>query len=143
MKMKKLILALLIVVAGLGFGGAAAFGTLMLFPPEQAARDGDRIFVPVNRLLAPLVDKEGRLVGYTRFEVALEVPKEQADFVTVRIPLLLHAVNLRTFRTPLASGPDGQLPDIDMIRRVVMAAAPEAFGEGIVHRVAIIQAVPA
>ena len=59
------------------------------------------------------------------------------------MPLLLHAINLRTFRSPLASGPDGMLPDIEQFRAVVMTAAPEAFGEGMVRHVAITQANPA
>ncbi|WP_298675633.1 hypothetical protein [uncultured Sphingomonas sp.] len=139
--MKKPLLALLLTVAGLGLGGGAGYATQLLLSPAREAENP--VFVPVERLLAPLVDREGRLTGYTRFEIALEVPQAREAFVRARLPLLLHAVNLRTFRTPLASGRDGQLPNIDMIRRVVASAAPEAFGRGVVRRVTITQAVPA
>ncbi|MFT3977158.1 MAG: hypothetical protein QM688_08620 [Sphingomonas bacterium] len=143
--MKKLFMALTAIAAGLATGGAAGFGVQTFAPGmgRHAAAPAPPVFVPVNRMLAPLVDREGRLTGYVRFELALEVPADRAEYVRARLPLLMHAVNLRTFRTPMAAGRDGQLPDIDMMRRVVTAAAPEAFGKGAVRRVSITQAVPA
>jgi hypothetical protein len=56
---------------------------------------------------------------------------------------LLHAINMRTYRTPMAAGPDGMLPDISVFRKIVMDAAPEAFGPKVVRLVAVTQAVPA
>ena len=65
-----------------------------------------------------------------------------ANFTEDR-PLLLHAVNLQTYRTPLAAGPGGQLPDLSAFRRLVAAAADTAFGRGRVRHIAITQARPA
>ncbi len=146
--MKKLLFTLVIIAAGLGLGGAAAFGTLLLLGPRPAgalakAPEEDPAFVAVDKILAPLVFADGRLAGYTQFQIQLEVPKDQLAFVNARLPLLLHAINMRTFRTPLAAGPDGQLPNVEEFRKLVMSVAPEAFGAGMVRKVAITQAVPA
>lgn len=148
--MKKLLFPLLLLVAGVGVGGGAAFATTMLIGPpaagdgDGAAEDeGERAFVSVGTVLAPLVFPDGRLSGYMQFKVSVEAPEDKAQFVTARIPLLLHAINLRTFKTPMASGPDGMLPNIDTFRSLVEEAAPEAFGTGVVDRVAVTLASPA
>ena len=145
--MRRLLSILLLLAAGAGVGSGAAFVTGLLLGPAPAAASAPAVepgkaFVPTGPVLAPLVLPDGRLAGYYRFEVQLEVDEDQAEQVAARLPLLLHAINLKTFRTPLASGPDGMLPNIGLFRNVVMAAAPEAFGPGIVHRAAITQANP-
>ena len=146
--MKKL-LPLLALVGGTAVGGGAAYGTSMILGPRaeasaaKAETAGPTSFVPASKILAPLVMADGRLSGYVSFEVQLEVAADEADGVTERLPLLLHAINMRTYRTPLAAGPDGMLPDLGGFRKVVMDAAPEAFGANVVRRVAITQAQPA
>ena len=146
--MKKLLLPLGVLIAGLAVGGGAAYGTgLLIGPPSSdapaAAAPADTSFVPTAKILAPLVMPDGRLSGYVAFEVQLEVASDDAEFVTARLPLLLHAVNMRTYRTPMAAGPDGMLPDLATFRKVVMEGAAEAFGKDMVRRAAITQAVPA
>jgi hypothetical protein len=76
-------------------------------------------------------------------EAQLEVSADKAEFVRDRLPLLLHAINMRTYRTPMTSGPDGMLPDLAACRSVLAASAAEAFGRDVVKRVAITQAAPA
>lgn len=150
--MKKILFLLVVLLSGLGLGGAAAFGTLLVLGPRPAsaapapaeAEDVKTAFVPVDKLLAPLVSADdGRLTGYVQFQFNLEVPEDKSAEVTARLPLLLHAINMRTFKTPLAAGKDGLLPSLDQFRKVVEASAPEAFGAGIVRKVAITQATPA
>lgn len=149
--MKKILFSIIVLLAGLGLGGGAALGTLMILGPRpahaetRAAEDADKAltFVPVDKLLAPLVTADGRLTGYVQFQFNLEVPEDKSGEVTKRLPLLLHAINMRTFKTPMSAGPDGLLPSLDQFRKVVEAAAPEAFGQGVVHKVAITQATPA
>jgi hypothetical protein len=128
-------------VLGLCTGGATAYVTGTLLGP-QSEKSEKTAFVPTGPVLAPLVLDDGRLAGYTTFEVQLEVPAGKSDFVAARMPLLLHAINLRTFRSPLASGPDGMLPDVEQFRAIIMTAAPEAFGEGMVRHAAITHATP-
>lgn len=109
--------------------------------PEQVAEE--REFVATGPILTPLVSSDGSLVGYASIEVQLEVRVGQAEVVKQRLPLLLHAINLQTFRFPLAAGPDGTLPDLSRFRALVTGAASKTFGPGAVHQVAITQARPA
>lgn len=146
--MKKVLFLLATMLAGLGAGGGAAYATVSIMGPARpghaaAAEQGPPSFVDAGKVLAPLVFADGRLSGYVQFQIQLEVPTEKAEFVTPRLPLLLHAINMRTFKTPMAAGPDGQLPDVEEFRKVVMSAASEAFGAGTVRKVAITAATPA
>jgi flagellar basal body-associated protein FliL len=149
--MKKILFSIIVLFAGLGLGGGAALGTLMILGPRPAhaeakaaeAEDKEMAFVPVDKLLAPLVTADGRLTGYVQFQFTLEVPADKSGDVTKRLPLLLHAINMRTFKTPMAAGPDGLVPGLEQFRQVVEASAAEAFGAGTVRKVAITQATPA
>jgi len=146
--MKKILFPLLVLLSGAGVGGGAAYGTGMLVGPRAAhapekAEDVPTSFVPAEKIMAPLVMPDGRLAGYVSFDIQLEVAADEAETVTARLPLLLHAINMRTYRTPMAAGPDGLLPDLGTFRTLVMQAAPEAFGKDVVRRVAVTQAVPA
>ncbi|HVJ01901.1 MAG TPA: hypothetical protein VM662_06930 [Sphingomonas sp.] len=145
--MKKALFLLAVVLAGLGLGGGAAFATVLLLGPRGAsassAPDAATSFVDGGKVLAPLVFADGRLSGYVEFQVQLQVPDDKAEYVTARLPLLLHAINMRTFRTPMAAGPDGLLPNLEAFRKVVLDAAPEAFGAGVVRKVAVTKATPA
>jgi hypothetical protein len=146
--MKKILFLLFILLTGLGLGGGAAYATVMLLGPKAPADratygEVEPSFVDAGKILAPLVFADGRLSGYVQFQVQLEIPADKAEFVTARLPLLLHAINMRTYRTPMAAGPDGLIPDLETFRKVVMAAAPEAFGAGVLRKVAVTQANPA
>ena len=141
--MRKFFLLLSVSIAGLGVGGGAAWGTsLLLGPAAPADTLGAAAFVPAGKVLAPLVFKDGRLSGYVSFKVELEVDADAAESVQARLPLVLNAINMRTYRTPMAAGPDGLLPNLGMFRKVVMEAADEAFGKGVVRRVAVTEATP-
>jgi len=142
---KKLLLPLAVLVAGLGAGGGAAVAARhVLGPPApRAPKVEPKAFVAAEKIVAPLVLPDGRLAGYVGFDAALEVSASAEARVTAELPLLLNAINMRTYRTPLASGPDGSLPDIRVLRRVVMESAAEGLGRGTVSRVAITRAEPA
>lgn len=143
--MKKILLPLILLILGLAVGGGAAYGTAMLVGPRKAAAATDSkdiAFVPTDKILAPLVFPDGRLAAYVSFDVQLEVSTDKVEFVTARVPLLLHSINMRTFRTPLASGPDGLLPSIEGFRKLVEQASDEAFGKGVVRHAAITAATP-
>ena len=62
--------------------------------------------------------------------------------MTENLPLLLNAVNLRTWATPMAAGPDHILPDLRAFARVVDIAAAESLGKGAVRRVIVTAARP-
>lgn len=147
MGMKAILLPVAVLIAGTAVGGGAAYGVGLLVGPAPAAGEkpapAETSFVPTAKILAPLVMSDGRLSGYVAFEVQLEVGADEAEFVTARLPLLLHAINMRTYRTPMAAGADGMLPDLGVFRKVVMEASGEAFGKGVVTMAAITQATPA
>ena len=148
--MKKILFLLIVLLAGLGLGGGAAFATMLVLGPNHAQKDAPEAsdttktsFVPTGKVLAPLVFPDGHLAGYVQFEIQLEVAQDKSEFVTDRLPMLLHAINMRTYRTPMAAGPDGMLPDLETFRRVVLQASQEAFGAPIVRKVAVTAASPA
>lgn len=150
--MKRALSLLLLLILGVAIGGGAGYGAVLLFAkpggsePKAAATpaaEPPRSFVSSAKILAPLVFSDGRLAGYVNFDVSLEVESDKADMVTSKLPLMLHAINMRTWRTPLATGPDGLLANIGGFRDVVRAASTEAFGEGTVKRIAITRAEPA
>ena len=141
--MRKFILLLTISIAGLGVGGGAAWGTSMLLGPRAPVESiSTAAFVPAGKVLAPIVFKDGRLSGYVSFKVELEVEADAAESIQARLPLVLNAINMRTYKTPMAAGPDGMLPNIGVFRKVVMEASEEAFGKGVVRRVAVTEATP-
>nr|WP_209092221.1 hypothetical protein [Sphingomonas trueperi] len=142
-----LIVALL---AGLAAGGGTAYAMVKMLgigAPKQVAKAEEKEvpakFVPTGKVLVPLVFADGHLAGYAAMEVQLEVDEAKADFVTQRMPLLLHAINMRTYRTPMAAGPDGMLPDLEGFRKLVDASATEAFGAKVVRKIAVTNANPA
>lgn len=151
--MNKILFLVALPIAGLGVGAGAAFATsLLLAPaatPAPAESDAEApvpdkpSFVSTGKILAPLVGADGRLSGYEAFEVELKVAGDQVTSVKAKLPLLLHAINMRTYRTPMASGPDGLLPNIETFRVVVEQSAAEAFGKDVVKRAAITSATPA
>ena len=144
---KKLMLTLAVAVAGIGVGGGSAYATAMLMGPPPAPSDApvpdETALVPAGKVLAPLVFPDGRLSGYVSFELSIEVAADRSEEIAARMPILLNAINMRTYRTPMTSGREGMLPDLAVFRKLVVEAGDEAFGKGSVKRAAISQAVPA
>jgi len=144
--MKTFVMIPVLLIAGAGLGGGAAYGVTMLVGPAKAgqpaapAPQAPPVFVPSKDMIAPLVFADGRLAGYVKFDIELEVRETDAATVSAKLPLLLHAVNMQTWRTPLATGPDGLLANIDAIRSLVERAADRAFGKHVVKRVAVTRA---
>ncbi|HUD31178.1 MAG TPA: hypothetical protein VMQ93_20110 [Novosphingobium sp.] len=145
--MRRIGIGIVAVAAGLGVGGAGAWGVSRYLPDAIGGKPQATVeateFVPAGEILAPLVFADGRLSGYAGFECQLEVREGHAEDVGARLPLLLNAINLRTYRAPLASGPDGLVPGLDAFRRVVMEAAAEVYGKDVVRSVAVTRAAPA
>ena len=146
---KKMIMPIVLLAGGVGIGSGAAYGTTMLLGPAEPGGESSEEAVPttlveVNDVMAPLVLPDGqRLAGYVSFEVALEVPEDKAEDVTAHLALLRHEINMRTYRKPMASGPDGTLPTLEIFREIVQEAADAAFEKGTVSAVAIASARPA
>lgn len=148
--MKKILFFLLLMLAGVGTGGGAAYGVAHFMgpPPARQAHElpeeepVNTAFVPAGTILAPIIAEDGGLSGYANFDVQLEVPKDKADEVAARLPLLLHAVNLRAWKTPMASGPHHMLPELATFAKMVEAAANDSLGKGEVIRAVVTAARP-
>ncbi len=140
--MTKPLLSALILVLGLGIGGAGALATSLVMADQHAQARKATLFVPTGPIIAPLVFADGRLSAYVTFEAQIEVSSDQADAVRQQLPLLLDAVNMRTYRTPMASGPDGLVPGVDAFRRVLLEAAIQTFGREAVRRAVVTRATP-
>jgi hypothetical protein len=141
--MKKMAAIGVLLVLGLGVGGGASLATDALMAERQARAEQKLVFVPTGTILAPLVFPDGRLSGYVSFEAQIEVPSDRSNIVKTQLPLLLDAINMRTYRTPMASGPDGMVPGLDAFRRLLLDAAIETYGKAAVRRVVVTQATPA
>lgn len=147
--MKRVFFFVLILLGGLLTGGAAAFAVSLVQPgpksgdhaTEAAAKERDATpeFVPAEVLL-PLVDGDGQLATYATIKLELRVEPGSGEEVKERLPLLLNAINLRTYRTPLATGPDGRLPDLAGFRLLVQSAADQSLGKGTIRQIAITEA---
>lgn len=141
--MKTLFVVPVVAALGLAVGGSAAYGTARLLGGKPlVARTSARIFLPTGPIVSPLVSADGHLAGYVQFEAQLEVSGDSATEIKDRLPLLLDATTLRTFKAPMASGPDGMLPNVDIFRRVLGDAARQVYGPGQVSKVVITQAAP-
>jgi hypothetical protein len=139
--MRKAILIPLALLAGGAVGGGAALAVELAFPAGgptvAAAPTAPATFVPVGSILVPVITGDGHLTAYVTIDCSLEVGADQAEAVADRLPLLIHAVNLRTYRRPLATGPDGRLPDVGAFSAIVADSAKAVFGHGTVRRVAV------
>lgn len=136
---------LVLLVMGLALGAGAGFGVAQLLGPPPAKAPppkAETVFVSAGTLLAPIVAQDGRLSGYANFEVQLEVAADRQAEITEKLPLLLHAVNLRTWTTPMAAGPDHILPDLRSLAKLIDAAAAESLGKDMVQRVIVTGAKP-
>lgn len=142
--MKKILLPLVVLLTGAGVGCGSAIATRHFAgPPKPAVKvEAPLVFVPVVKIVAPLVLTGGGLAGYISFDTELQVEDSAQADVTAKLPLLLHALNMRTYKQPLATGPDGMLPNIRELRGVVEAACIEVFGKTVVRRIAITRAEP-
>lgn len=149
--MKPVLLYATVALVSVLAGAAGAFGTItFLKPPEDVAEPAKEetvaglplVILPEIKVQAPLVFPNGRLAGYASFTFQLEVAEKDAARVTEELPVLLNAINVRSFRAPMARDPDGQIPDLGVFRDIVSQAHTEAFGKGVVQRVLIIEALP-
>ncbi|WP_426265877.1 hypothetical protein [Sphingomonas sp. LHG3443-2] len=140
---------IIMIVAGLiaGSGGGAAVAFLVPAQggekPREEVTPGDSTFESLGPLLVPLIFADGKFTGYVRMEAQLEVGSEDAEGVKARLPLVIHAVNVRAYNKPLAGGPDGRLPDAAAFRTIVAEEAGKVLGKGVVRSVALTSIAPA
>lgn len=145
--MKKVATPLLMLLLGLAAGAGGGSAVALLLPPAAPShapvQAGDSRFVTLGALLVPVLVADRQLTAYASVEAQLEVGADDEEGVTARIPLVIHAVNVRLYRTALGSGPDGRLPDASAIRTAVAEEAQKVLGPGVVRSVALTRLAPA
>lgn len=139
---------LLLLTLGLLSGAAGGAGMTFLLPageaaPRAAVTAGDGRFVTIGALLVPILVDDRQLTAYATVEAQLEVGEADEEGVTARLPLVIHAVNVQLYGTPLASGPDGRLPDAAVLRKVFAEESQRVLGPGVVRSVALTRIAPA
>jgi hypothetical protein len=149
--MKKILTLLILLLLGIGIGGGAAYGVGMVMGPppvedthakEAKAEHVETAFIPTGALTLPIVTNEGDLTGYGVFELQLEVTEEGEAEVASQMPLVLNAINMRTYRTPMTAGKQKVLPDLDVLSRIAMEASTQSLGKGKVIRAVVTSAKP-
>lgn len=99
-----------------------------------------REFVPIGTLTAPLVGSDGRLLGYLSFEAQIEVPLRREREVRAGLPILADSINRTSFAAPLAGAAEGYVPQLQVLRELVHAAAIKTYGADVVSRTVITRA---
>jgi len=141
--MNRFMQLLIVPAAGLALGAAGAFAVHIAEVAQESAALRTTTFVPAGTILLPLVLPNGRLSGYVNITTQIEVTLAAQEKVRSDMPLLLDAINMRAYRTPLAAGADGQLPRVDAFRKLVLDAAIATFGREGVRRAVVMQVQPA
>src|SRR6187402_420775 len=101
--MKKALITLIVLALGLCVGGGAAYATARILGGKPLiSLESPKVFLPTGSITAPLVSADGRLSGYVLFEAQLEIPGDRLAEMRNRLPLLLDATTMRTFKAPMA-----------------------------------------
>jgi flagellar basal body-associated protein FliL len=143
--------ALGLIVGGLVVGGGAGIATDLGYArwtaiAEASAKPEPVLppeYVKLGPALIPLADADGRLAGYARIDIDLEVAGGRAEHLQDMVPLVRHEINMVAWQTPLAAGPDGRLIALDQLRLLVAGAANRALGPRAAKRVLIQAVAPA
>lgn len=144
-----LLMSLVLLIGGVAAGGAAGIGASAGWDAWQAAQveapepELPPEFVKLGPALIPLADPEGRLAGYARIDIALEVKGGEAEHLQELVPLVRHEINMTAWREPLAAGPDNRFIALERVRALVAAAADKALGPKVARRVLVQAIAPA
>ena len=149
---RKRIKTLLVAVTGLAVGSVAAVGILhsfgvsvpAAFANDRTSRPQAMEYVAVGKLTVPVVDREGELVRYVAIEASLEVPRGMGDEAKAKLPVVLHQINMVTWKSALSTGADGELVDTNSVEKIFETAAKQVYGKDVtVNRVLLTSTVPA
>jgi hypothetical protein len=138
-----------LLIAGIGAGAGAGIGGALGWDAWQAAQaaapepDLPPEYVKLGPALIPLADPEGRLAGYARIDIALEVKGGEALKLQDLVPVVRHEINMTAWREPLAAGPDNRFVALERVRTMVAAATERALGPGVAKRVLVQAVTPA
>lgn len=141
-----------IVAGGLVAGSIAALGIQysvgatvpLAIAKERADRPIAMEYVALGKVTLPVVDKDGDLVRYVAIDASLEVPQGDGDEAKTKLPVVLHQINMVTWKSALSSGPDGELVDTNAVEKIFETAAKQVYGKDLpVNRVLLTSTIPA
>lgn len=148
------ILLIVGLAAGLALGGGGAFfflgsaedGAQAEAAPEpepaEEEPEPDLAYVQIDRMPATLLGKDGELLGYVFFDLAIEVEgEEDQSFVSSRLPHLREAF-LREFAAAPITRPDrpGAI-DYDGVKARLMAQARHVVAGDRIRDIRVVQTV--
>lgn len=132
---------LLVLLCGVAVGSLSALEVSHLVGGDNIfAAAPRREFVPIGTLTAPLVGSDGHLLGYLSFDAQIEVPVRREHEVRSGLPVLADAVNRTSFAAPIAGPAEGYVPQLQVLRELVHAAALKTYGADVVSRTVITRA---
>lgn len=146
--MRQILTIILCLLAGIGIGGGGTYAYALNFglggKPATNRTDpaGDNKVLAPFKIRAPITFEDGTLATYAVFKVQLVVKAEAAEKAETNEAMVLNAINMRTYKTPLIKGPDGQLPDVETFRKVISEAGSEALGKGVIANILITDVQP-
>jgi hypothetical protein len=110
---------------------------------ERAKAPVPMEYVEVGKVTLPLVDEQGDLVSYVKVEASLEVPEGEGEAAKLKLPVVLHEINMVTWRSALSKGSDGRLVDTKAVEKIFVGAAKQVYGKDLdVKRVLVTSAIP-
>lgn len=132
---------LLVLLCGIAVGSLSALEVSHLVAGDNVfAAVPRREFVPIGTLTAPLVGSDGHLLGYLSFDAQIEVPAPREREIRSGLPVLADAVNRTSFAAPIAGPAEGYVPQLQVLRELVHAAALKTYGPDVVSRTVITRA---
>lgn len=135
-----LMMAGLLTGLGTTAGAYAAMGARVewVTPAEPV----ELVHVEVGKMVLPLVDPDGDLVGYLAVDAELVLAASDETRVREELPVLQHEINLRAWKAGLAAGRDHMLLKTAEAERLYESAATKVFGRHVVKRVLLTSILP-
>ena len=141
-------------VVGLALGGGGAFFFLssaddgaqaeVAVEPEPVEEEPEPelAYVQINRMPATLLGKDGELLGYVFFDLAIEVEgEEDQSFVSSRVPHLREAFLREFAAAPITRADRPGAIDFDGVKERLMAQARHVVSGDRIRDIRVVQTV--
>ena len=142
--MKPFVIPAICLIVGLAVGAGGMFiyngqfgGASEPAPTAPSTLPDESTVLPPFKVRAPIVTSDGTLATYAVFTVQLAVAKDAAESAPEQVPMILNAINMRTYETPLAKGVDGKMPSLRHFHDLVSAAAKPILGQSVLAKVMV------
>jgi hypothetical protein len=151
---RSLLLPIILCVAGLaiGAGGVAGYFLFLHKPANAAAAEHkeeasaeakkeESDFVTVDRIMVPMIDRQGKLVSYASVDLELEVAAEDRGEADMNVALARAGITRRMSQETVVTLADSGVIDYDRADAILTEAVNEGYGKPIVRKVHIVSIV--